>query len=130
MTTTYKVMEDEEAIKRLFGTICYAWYRGAKFEQALKWLAEKSYIGGEVVFLSFQGDLDDYEQSQLPYPLDDKYVLLEFMFAGVWVSDVAYIDFSTLYQYACDQAAEEMAKDPSLDFRPLLEELRKSLLGE
>lgn len=130
MTRTYNIIKDERDIKWIFGIICNAWHSGAKFEQALKWLAEKSYIGGEGVALSFQGDLDDYEQSQLPYPLDDKHVLLEFMFAGVGVSDVAYIDFPTLYQYACDQAAYEMEQDPSLDFRPLLEELRKSLLGE
>lgn len=65
----------------------------------------------------------------MPYPLDDKHVLLEFMIAGEGRSNIAYVDFPTLYQYACDQAAEEMAKAPSLDFRPLLEELRKSLLG-
>lgn len=128
--STYRIINDGEEIKKIFQAVCYVRYRGANFAEALKYFIKKSGIAEECAFLFFQDDLDDYDQTEIPYPLDDKHVLLEFMVAGEGCSVVAYVDFSTLYQYACDQAAYEMGKDPSLDFRPLLEELRQSLLGD
>lgn len=91
--------------------------RGGYMRDALKYFAEKQGYGQEVIFVSFQDDLDDEDQSRLPQRLDNDHVLLEFDYPAADVNEYAYLDFKSFYRLLDKHAkkfVEEYPEDSEL----------------
>ena len=96
MTEKFKILINEQEIDELMETFCAA---NRNLNKLLNLLSNKEGWGEEVIFLSFENDLDDYDMAQLPKPLDDKHVLIELASPAVEVNQIVYLDFDTFYNY-------------------------------
>ena len=74
-------------------SIYFNFINGKYLERALSFL--KRGFGQEIVFVHFQSDLDEFDMSQLPTPLDDKHVLVELDSPAVESEQQVYLDFET-----------------------------------
>ena len=74
-------------------SIYFNFINGKYLERALSFC--KRGFGQEIVFVHFQSDLDEFDMSQLPIPLDDKHVLVELDSPAVESEQQVYLDFET-----------------------------------
>ncbi|MBP1047896.1 hypothetical protein I6N96_16515 [Enterococcus sp. BWM-S5] len=125
MTENFEVLTLKSEIDQLMQT--YFSVINSKLSKALKLFANKEGYGQEIVFVSFQSDLDDYDMAQLPLPLDDKHVLVELGAPAVEVEQLAYLDFETFYSYLDRNVKTEIEKNP--DDSELLDLLEKVKLA-
>lgn len=98
MNEDYQIANSKVEIDKIVSTY-FNFINGKYLEKALECFANKEGYGQEIVFVSFKNDLDDYDMTQLPKPLDDEHVLVELDSPAVEVSQIAYLDFKTFYNY-------------------------------
>lgn len=126
MTENFEVLTLKSEIDQLMQT--YFSVINSKLSKALKLFANKEGYGQEIVFVSFQSDLDDYDMAQLPLPLDDKHVLVELGAPAVEVEQLAYLDFETFYSYLDRNVKTEIEKNPDdSELLDLLEKVKQTL---
>ena len=89
---------------------------------------KKEGFGQEIVFVHFQSDLDEFDMSQLPTPLDDKHVLVELDSPAVESEQQVYLDFETFYNYLEENVKKEVEKNPERNgLMDLLVQVKRSL---
>lgn len=121
------VIENQIDIDRIVSTY-FDFIHGKYLKKALKCFVNKEGYGQEIIFASFKNDLDDYDMSQLPKPLDEKHVLVELGFPAVELDELVYLDFETFYNYLAENVAKIVEKNPEQDeLIELLENVRVSL---
>ncbi|MGG5313082.1 hypothetical protein [Enterococcus sp. DIV2381] len=125
MTEEFKILKNEQEIDCLMETFFCAANRNLK--KVLSLLSNKEGWGEEVVFLSFENDLDDYDMAQLPKPLDDKHVLIELASPAVEVNQVVYLDFDTFYNYLDKNVKKETKKSDDSELIELLKRVKITL---
>ncbi|MGL4698037.1 hypothetical protein [Enterococcus larvae] len=126
MTENFEVLTLKSEIDQLMQT--YFSVINSKLSKALKLFANKEGFGREIVFVSFQSDLDDYDMAQLSLPLDDKHVLVELGAPAVEVDQIAYLDFETFYSYLDRNVKTEIEKNPDdSELLDLLEKVKQTL---
>lgn len=127
MENEFKILEEKKSIDQLMLTY-FSIIHGKDFKKALSLFKEKKGYGIEVVFVSFQNDLDDYDMAELPKPLDAKHVLVELGAPAVEVDQLAYLDFKTFYDYLDKQVKKEVEKNPEKsELLELLNEIKHNL---
>lgn len=124
----FNIVTDKEKISQYF-SVFFSECGGRFFERTLKSFLKREGVGHNIIFIYFKEDLDE-EPEDLPVPLDDQHILIEFTFMGDEERNIAYIDFSTFYSYVYQQALLEQEATPSLNVLSLVEELKFRLLGE
>ncbi|WP_137625520.1 hypothetical protein [Lactiplantibacillus pingfangensis] len=97
MTKEFHMMNKREATEVM--SMYFNVVRGSYLKDALDSFARKEGYGQEVILISFDTDLDDYDQAQLPKLLDKKHVLLELDYPAVEKDQIAYLDFRMFYEY-------------------------------
>lgn len=80
-------------------SVYFLFITGRYLRMAMESFASKHGFGQEVVFVTFEGDLDNDDQAELPKVLDDQHILLEQTTPMVDIDRMAYLDFKTFYQY-------------------------------
>ena len=111
MSEEYQVIKNSTDVDKIALTY-FSFINGKYLKSALEFFADKEGYGQEIVFISFQSDLDDYDMAQLPKPLDDKHVLLELSYPAVEINQIAYLDFETFYKYLDEYVKKEIEKNP------------------
>lgn len=120
------VVKDKETNDTLMLTY-FSFINGKYLKSALECFTEKKGYGQEIVFISFQSDLDDYDMAQLPKPLGDKHVLLELSYPTVEINQIVYLDFETFYKYL-DEYIKKTEKNPDeSELMDLLIKVKSSL---
>lgn len=119
-----KLTKDKKSIDQLMQTY-FSIVRDKDFEAALSSFKEKKGYGIEIIFVSFQGDLDDYDMAQLPKKLDEHHVLIELSSPAVEVDEIAYLSFETFCKYLEDHV-KSYSNNQKLN--SLLEEIKNKLL--
>ena len=109
MSREYKVIETKADIDKLMLTY-FDFIDGKYLEKALESFVKREGYGQEIVFAFFQSDLDEYDISQLPRPLDEKHVLIEIGYPAVEIEQMAYLDFKTFYDYLDENVKNEVKK--------------------
>lgn len=121
------VVKDKETNDALMLTY-FSFINEKYLKRALESFDKKEGYGQEIVFISFQSDLDDYDMAQLPKPLDDKHVLLELSYPAVEINQIAYLDFETFYKYLDEYVKKEIEKNPDeSELMDLLIKVKSSL---
>ncbi|MBP1047894.1 hypothetical protein I6N96_16505 [Enterococcus sp. BWM-S5] len=127
MEKEFHILEEKKSIDELMST--YFNFINRKYlKRALEYFANKEGFGREIVFVSFQSDLDDYDMAQLSLPLDDKRVLVELGAPAVEVDQIAYLDFETFYSCLDRNVKTEIEKNPDdSELLELLEKVKQTL---
>ncbi|EUJ25356.1 hypothetical protein MFLO_15523 [Listeria floridensis FSL S10-1187] len=127
MNEDYQIANSKVEIDKIVSTY-FNFINGKYLEKALECFANKEGYGQEIVFVSFKNDLDDYDMTQLPKPLDDEHVLVELDSPAVEVSQIAYLDFKTFYNYLDENVKKAVEKNSEEnELLELLEEVKKNL---
>ena len=127
MSREYKVIETKADIDKLMLTY-FDFIDGKYLEKALESFVKREGYGQEIVFAFFQSDLDEYDISQLPKPLDEKHVLIEIGYPAVEIEQMAYLDFKTFYEYLDGNVKKEVKKKPgNTHLTDLLAKVKRSL---
>ncbi|EAC5532389.1 hypothetical protein BSX36_07180 [Listeria monocytogenes] len=127
MQNEFQILEDKKSIDQLMLTY-FSIISGRYLKKALSAFKEKEGYGQEIVFVSFKNDLDAYDMTQLPRPLDDKHVLVELGFPAVEIDQIAYLDFKTFYAYLDENVKKEAEINPEgSEFIELLKKVKSSL---
>lgn len=126
MTGKFEILTNEEEVNQLMAIFfCSA---NRKLKKVLKLLSNQKGWGEEVVFVSFKDDLDEYDMAQLPKPLDDRQIIVEFCFPAVEVDQIAYLDFKTFYNYLVDYVKKEIEKNiEDVELLELLKDVKSGL---
>ncbi|EAD7011010.1 hypothetical protein AJ94_11660 [Listeria monocytogenes] len=118
MQNEFQLLEDKKSIDQLMLTY-FSIISGRYLKKALSAFKEKGGYGQEIVFVSFKNDLDAYDMTQLPRPLDDKHVLVELGFPAVEIDQIAYLD---------ENVKKEAERNPEgNEFIELLKKVKSSL---
>ncbi|EAE3615355.1 hypothetical protein MO183_002171 [Listeria monocytogenes] len=127
MQNEFQLLEDKKSIDQLMLTY-FSIISGRYLKKALSAFKENEGYGQEIVFVSFKNDLDAYDMTQLPRPLDDKHVLVELGFPAVKVDQIVYLDFKTFYAYLDENVKKEAEINPEgSEFIELLKKVKSSL---
>lgn len=127
MENEFQILNDKKSVDQLMLTY-FSIVSGEYLKKALSAFKEKKGYGIEIVFVSFETDLDDYDMAQLPNPLDDKHVLVELGSPAVEVDQIAYLDFKTFYNYLDENVKKEIEKNSGeSELIELLKEVKNSL---
>lgn len=109
MNSNFEFIEDKEKNDELM-SIYFNFINGKYLERALSFFVKKEGFGQEIVFVHFQSDLDEFDMSQLPIPLDDKHVLVELDSPAVESEQQVYLDFETFCNYLEEHVKKEVEK--------------------
>ncbi|MEH7150335.1 hypothetical protein V7095_07900 [Bacillus thuringiensis] len=127
MNSNFEFIEDKEKNDELM-SIYFNFINGKYLERALSFFVKKEGFGQEIVFVHFQSDLDEFDMSQLPIPLDDKRVLVELDSPAVESEQQVYLDFETFYNYLEEHVKKKVEKNPERNgLMDLLVQVKRSL---